>query len=72
MTTRIIDVSTEGIRKSLNNLARNKRADINTPMLAALILERWEHGTLGDFPVPRQRVHTRKSEASNAQAYCEP
>lgn len=56
MSITVIDVSAEAIRKSLNNLARNNQAHIPTPMLATVILERWQAGTLGDFPAPRRRV----------------
>lgn len=45
-----IDGTPASICSSLRNLAGNKKPRIVEPLLAAMILERWENGTLGVFP----------------------
>lgn len=66
MPCKIIDLSSASICSSLRAVAGNKKPRIVEPFLAALVLERWENGTLGKFPsLPaKAKQHSGKATAS--------
>jgi hypothetical protein len=63
MLCKTIDLSPTSICSSLRAVAGNKKPRIIEPFLAALILERWENGTLGNFPALSAKTSELRSPA---------
>jgi hypothetical protein len=63
MSCKIIDLSPASVCSSLRAVAGNKKPRIAEPCIAAWILERWENGTLGDFPSLRANEPRPRTKA---------